>query len=75
MKASHAVAGLWLFSILFVTACGDSDLCPDDPAKTQAGACGCGVSDADANGNGVPDCFDSAIDLCPADAAKTTPGT
>ena len=33
------------------------------------------MSDADANSNGVPDCRDGAIDFCPADAAKTTPGT
>jgi hypothetical protein len=33
------------------------------------------VSDADANRNGVPDCLDAKIDLCPDDANKTQGGT
>jgi hypothetical protein len=33
-----------------------TDACPDDPGKTEPGACGCGVADVDANGNGTPDC-------------------
>ena len=34
------------------------DKCPQDPNKTQPGACGCGVPDADSDGDGVPDCND-----------------
>ena len=34
------------------------DSCPDDPAKTEPGACGCGIPDVDANGNGIPDCIE-----------------
>jgi hypothetical protein len=37
-----------------VTDCEDG--CPDDPAKTEAGACGCGAADLDEDGNGVFDC-------------------
>src|SRR5574338_845742 len=29
------------------------DQCPDDPAKTQPGACGCGVPDTDTDGDGT----------------------
>jgi hypothetical protein len=47
-----------------------NDLCPADPAKTEAGVCGCGVSDVDTDGDGTPDCND----LCPADPGKTDPG-
>ena len=33
------------------------DLCPTDPAKTDAGSCGCGVADADVDQpNGTADC-------------------
>jgi hypothetical protein len=46
------------------------DCCPDDPAKTRAGACGCGVADTDGDGDGVPDCNDR----CPSDPAKAAPG-
>ncbi|MFK7989468.1 MAG: FG-GAP-like repeat-containing protein, partial [Sandaracinaceae bacterium] len=35
---------------------------------------GCSDDDDD-NGNGVPDCLDAGIDLCPSDPSKTTPGT
>lgn len=46
------------------------DLCPDDPAKTEPGACGCGAPEDDWDGDGTPDC----IDLCPFDPLKTDPG-
>lgn len=32
------------------------DKCPDDPFKTEAGACGCGVADTDSNNDGSEDC-------------------
>ena len=32
------------------------DLCPEDPLKTEPGACGCGFVDEDLNGDGVADC-------------------
>jgi len=41
-----------------VNDCDDG--CPNDPNKTDAGACGCGQSDADLDGNGLPDCFTDA---------------
>jgi hypothetical protein len=37
------------------------DGCPNDPLKTQPGACGCGVADADFDGDGDLDC----VDNCP----------
>ncbi|MCP4837584.1 MAG: hypothetical protein GY895_22800, partial [Phycisphaera sp.] len=46
------------------------DNCPDDPNKTEPGACGCGVADTDTDGDGTPDCLDS----CPSDPNKTEPG-
>ncbi|MBP7933041.1 MAG: SUMF1/EgtB/PvdO family nonheme iron enzyme [Phycisphaerae bacterium] len=46
------------------------DECPDDPDKTEPGACGCGVSEVDTDGDGTPDC----VDECPADPAKVAPG-
>ncbi|MBW2494055.1 MAG: cadherin-like domain-containing protein, partial [Deltaproteobacteria bacterium] len=50
---------------------GDAcDLCTDDPAKVQPGACGCGIPDTDADGDGTPDCDD----LCTDDPTKTQPG-
>jgi YqxM protein len=50
--------------------CDGDDGCPDDPDKTEPGACGCGVPDTDADGDGTPDC----IDGCPDDPDKTEPG-
>jgi hypothetical protein len=38
------------------TSSGTTDLCPDDPNKTEPGYCGCGVPDIDVNGDGTPDC-------------------
>ncbi len=45
------------------------DQCPDDPNKTQPGACGCGVADVDSDGDGVLDCNEN----CPNDKFKTEP--
>jgi len=49
---------------------GGDDACPDDPDKTEAGACGCGVPDTDSDHDGVADCDDK----CPDDPDKTEPG-
>ncbi|MDA7668795.1 hypothetical protein N8596_00835, partial [bacterium] len=38
------------------------DGCPDDPSKTDPGACGCGNPETDANGDGVPDCVFGSVD-------------
>ncbi len=46
------------------------DGCPEDPAKSAAGACGCGVADIDSDGDGTSDCLDE----CPADSGKAAPG-
>jgi len=43
---------------------GPTDLCPDDPDKTEPGECGCGV----------PEGTCSQVDLCPDDPDKTEPG-
>lgn len=40
-----------------------ADLCPNDPAKIDPGACGCGLADTDADADLVLDCDD----LCPFD--------
>ena len=51
------------------------DLCPDDPNKTEPGACGCGVPDTDTNHDGRPDCLDvgppTDKDQCKKDGWKT----
>ncbi len=47
------------------------DGCPDDPEKTEPGACGCGEPDTDSDSDGVADCLDG----CPDDADKLDPGT
>ena len=46
------------------------DGCPNDPNKTDPGACGCGNPETDSDGDFVPDC----IDGCPSDPNKTDPG-
>lgn len=46
------------------------DGCPDDPEKTEPGACGCGEPDTDSDSDGVADCLDG----CPDDADKLDPG-
>lgn len=48
--------------------CDVDDGCPDDPLRTEPGACGCGAPDTD--GDGVGDCADA----CPEDAGKVDPG-
>ena len=40
-----------------------ADGCPDDPHKTQPGACGCGVPDVDGDEDGVADCEDNCPDV------------
>lgn len=35
------------------------DNCPDDPDKTEPGACGCGVADTDSDSDGTPDCLET----------------
>jgi hypothetical protein len=46
------------------------DCCPDDPLKTQPGACGCGVPDDDSDYDLTPNCND----MCPDDPTKIVPG-
>ncbi len=41
--------------------CDEFDACPNDPLKTEPGACGCGTPDIDSDGDGIADC----IDECP----------
>lgn len=48
----------------------DTDLCPNDPAKTEPGICGCGTPDADDDNDGTANCTDG----CPSDPNKTSPG-
>jgi hypothetical protein len=50
--------------------CGDVDLCPVDPAKTDPGECGCGVADDDSDVDGTLDCNDA----CASDPTKVDPG-
>ena len=40
------------------------DNCPDDPLKTEPGACGCGVPDVDLDGNNRADCVDEEERKC-----------
>ncbi|MCU0665442.1 MAG: hypothetical protein MUC50_24350, partial [Myxococcota bacterium] len=47
-----------------------TDLCPNDPNKTQPGQCGCGTPDTDSDGDGTANCKDG----CPSDPKKTAPG-
>lgn len=51
------------------TDCSD-DCCPDNPDKTEPGACGCDVAETDTDDDGTPDC----VDLCPDDPDKTEAG-
>ena len=37
------------------------DLCPNDPLKTDPGACGCGTVDIDSDGDGQADCIDADV--------------
>ncbi len=46
------------------------DGCPDDPNKTDPGACGCGIADTDTDLDGTADCLDN----CPDDPNKAEPG-
>jgi hypothetical protein len=49
---------------------GSMDECPDDPDKTEPGACGCGNPDTDSDADDTADCNDE----CPDDPDKTEPG-
>ncbi len=48
----------------------DEEACPEDPDKTEPGACGCGTPDTDSDEDGTADC----IDDCPGDMDKIEPG-
>ncbi len=48
-----------------------ADQCPNDPNKTDPGACGCDAIDTDTDGDGAADCEDA----CPNDPAKQYPGS
>ena len=67
VQASDAAGGLvtGTFDVTVTT-----DLCPDDPDKTDPGACGCGVADGDVNGNGIVDCQETTL----ADLAAVVAG-
>jgi predicted lipoprotein with Yx(FWY)xxD motif len=47
------------------------DLCPNDPNKSEPGACGCGVPDTDSDSDGVADCNDNCDPLANPDQADT----
>jgi len=47
-----------------------TDLCPNDPYKTEPGICGCGTSDLDSDSDGTPNCHET----CDTDRYKTEPG-
>ena len=64
------MADVWFSALLEILPVAN-DNCPDDPNKTEPGACGCGTPDVDTDNDGTPDC----IDNCPTDPAKTEPGT
>lgn len=49
----------------------DCDQCPNDPFKTNPGACGCNNPETDNDNDGTPDCADE----CPADPDKFEPGS
>jgi hypothetical protein len=49
---------------------GAPDLCPEDPAKVDPGACGCGTPDTDSDADGWVDCDEA----CPDDPLKIEPG-
>ena len=51
---------------------GDAcDNCPDDPNKTEPGACGCGVADTDSDNDGTPDCNDNCPDVANTNQTDT----
>ena len=47
------------------------DQCPDDPTKSEPGACGCNANDSDQDDDGTADC----VDGCAADKDKLAPGS
>ena len=56
-----------LYNALFI------DVCPDDPNKTDPGACGCGIADTDSDADGIPDCIDNCSAIENADQQDIYP--
>ena len=81
LSGTPTQAGAFSFGLQASDSAGDTvtatfdvsvttDACPDDPDKTDPGACGCGVPEDDGDGDGSPDC----VDQCPFDPLKSAPG-
>ena len=68
--ASYVKSGRFLNIGAAAASEGAADLCPSDPNKSEAGACGCGVADTDTDSDGTADCLDS----CASDGQKRIPG-
>jgi hypothetical protein len=50
---------------------GGVDQCPNDPTKTEPGACGCGVPDTDSDGDGIANCNDNCPQVTNVDQRDT----